>query len=81
MHTGILMLRRLALLKCEESFEATDRVDHEEKPIAKNTGFIEFKATSEWTKAYEELMSMLAIRENLPNKQEKKEIRQTKARH
>jgi hypothetical protein len=80
MHTGTLMRRRLALLKYEESFEATDRVGHEDKPMTKNTGIIEFKATSEWTKAYEELMSILAIRENLPNKQEKKEIRQAKAR-
>lgn len=79
MHIGTLMNRRAALLKCEETFEVSDRNNYETKPLPKNTGFIEFKDTSEWQKAYEELKSILSTRENLPNKQERKKIRKEKA--
>ena len=80
MHTGTLMNRRAALLKCEESFEASDLDDHETKPSSKNSGFIEYKNTAEWQQAYKELKNLLSTRGNLPNKQERKEIRRDKAR-
>jgi len=80
MHTGTLMTRRAALLKCKESFESSDRVGYEARPSATSTGIIEFKDTDAWNRAYEDLKSVLATRENLPNKQERKEIRQAKAR-
>lgn len=80
MHTGSLMKRRAALLKCEESFEQSDRNGYEAKSNIKNTGIIEYKDTPEWQQAYTELKSILNNRENLPNKQERKEIRKEKAR-
>ena len=80
MHTGTLIKRRSALLKCEESFEASDRNGYESKPLVKNTSFIEFKDTPEWQQAYNDLKAVLATRENLPNKQERKEIRKEKAK-
>ena len=57
-HTGTLMTRRSALLKCEESF----------------------KNTSQWKQAYEDLKVVLSTRENIPNKQERKALRQAKAK-
>ena len=80
MHTGTLMKRRSALLKCEESFETSDRNGYESKPSVKDIDSIEFKDTSEWQQAYNDLKVVLATRENLPNKQERKEIRKTKAK-
>jgi hypothetical protein len=80
MHTGTLMSRRAALLKCEESFESSDRLGYEAKPSATNTGIIEFKDSEAWKRAYEDLKSVLATRENLPNKRERKAIRQAKAK-
>ncbi len=80
LHTGTLMNRRVALLKCEESFESSDRFGYETKPPATSTGIIEFKDTDAWKRAYEELKIVLATRENLPNKQERKKIRQAKAK-
>lgn len=80
MHTGSLMNRRDALLKCEESFVLSDRDGYETKPEASETGFIEFKDTPEWQQAYNELKSILSTRENVPNKQERKEIRKEKAK-
>jgi len=80
MHTGTLMNRRKALLKCDESFESSDRNGYETKPLTKNTGLIEFKDTPEWKNAYKDLKNILATRENLPNKQERKEIRKAKAK-
>ncbi len=74
MHTGSLMSRRKALLKCEESFELSDQIE------PSNTDKIEFKNTVEWQQAYQDLKSVLDTRENLPNKQERKTIRQAKAR-
>ena len=74
MHTGSLMSRRKALLKCEESFELSDQIE------ASNSGKIEFKNTTEWQQAYQDLKSVLDTRENLPNKQERKAMRQAKAR-
>jgi len=80
MHTGSLMSRRAALLKCEESFELSDRNGYETKPNISETGFIEFKDSAEWQQAYTELKNVLSTRENMPNKQERKEIRKAKAR-
>lgn len=81
MHTGSLMSRRAALLKCEESFELSDRNRYKTKPKISETGFIEFKGTTEWQQAYNELKSVLSTRENIPNKQECKEIRKEKAKN
>lgn len=80
MHTGTLMNRRAALLKCEESFESSDRVGYETKPSLISTGIIEFKDTPEWKRAYDDLKKVLGRREHLPNKQERKEMRQAKAK-
>jgi len=80
MHTGSLMSRRDALLKCEESFEVSDRNGYEIKPSSSVTGVIEFKNTPEWKKAYNELKIVLSKREHIPNKQERKEIRKAKAK-
>ena len=80
MHTGSIMSRRAALLKCEESFEMSDRNGYETKPNVSQTGLIEFKNTPEWQQAYKELKKVLSARENVPNKQERKEIRREKAK-
>ena len=80
MHTGSLMNRRRALLKCEESFQASDRNTYETKPLTAETGVIEFKDTPEWKLAYKELKFVLSSRENLPNKEERKAIRREKAK-
>ncbi|KAA3637988.1 MAG: hypothetical protein DWP95_13560 [Proteobacteria bacterium] len=74
MHTGTLMTRRKALLKCDESFEASNQT----KPS--NSGMIEFKNTPQWQQAYKDLKTVLDTRENLPNKQQRKAIRQAKAK-
>ena len=74
MHTRSLMSRRKALLKCEESFELSDQME------PTNSDMIEFKNTSEWQQAYQELKSVLGTRENLPSKLERKAIRQAKAK-
>ncbi|MCJ8315403.1 MAG: hypothetical protein MJK11_20845 [Pseudomonadales bacterium] len=78
MHTGSLMSRRKALLKCEESFELSDQVGYN-SPI--NDGItIEFKDSKVWKQAYQDLKNILSTRENILNKQERKEIRQVKAK-
>lgn len=74
MHTGTLMSRRNALLKCEESFELSDQYQ-----TAKNNE-IEFKNAPQWKKAYQDLKSVLSTRENIPSKQERKALRQAKAK-
>lgn len=81
MHTGSLMKRRAALLKCEESFEATDRNGYEAKLMVEDTRLIEFKDTPEWQQAHADLKNVLSARENLPNKKERKEIRRAKAKY
>ena len=70
MHTGSLMSRRKALLKCEESFELSDQIQRS------NSDKIEFKNTTEWQQAYKDLKSVLDTRENLSNKKERKAMRQ-----
>lgn len=67
LHTGTLMARRKALLKCEESFCLSDRLG-EDEPNPVETGFIEFKDTAEWKQAYAELKHVLAGREHIPRK-------------
>lgn len=74
MHTGTLMNRRKALLKCPEVSE----LPPEEKTLP--FGKIRFKDTAVWQKAYQELKSVLDKREHLPNKQERKAMRQAQAR-
>ncbi len=81
MHTGSLMRRRKALLECGETFEASDRMGYEERPNIANTGMIEFKDCLEWKKAYTELKEVLATRENIPNKLERKKMRQARAKN
>lgn len=80
MHTGTLMNRRAALLKCEESFEASDCYGYERKPSPDMTGVIEFKDSPEWQNAYKNLKNVLATRDHYPNKKERKEIRRSKAK-
>jgi hypothetical protein len=73
-HTGTLMSRRNALLKCEESFELSDQYQ-----TAEHNG-IEFKNTPQWKQAYQDLKTVLSTRENIPSKQERKALRQAKAK-
>ena len=80
MHIGSLMKRREALLKCEESFEASDRYGYETKPSIDSSGLIEFKDTPEWKRAYTDLKTVLSNRENIPSKKQRKEIRKQKAK-
>ena len=80
MHTGSLMKRREALLKCEESAQAADLDEAEQKALTTNTGLIRFKNTPIWQKAYADIKKVLSTREHLPNKQERKELRKAKAR-
>ncbi|WP_390449918.1 hypothetical protein, partial [Pseudoalteromonas sp. MTN2-4] len=74
MHTGTLMSRRNALLKCEESLELSDQYR------ASSHNEIEFKNTEQWKRAYQDIKAVLATRENIPNKQERKALRQAKAK-
>ncbi|MBL4801240.1 MAG: hypothetical protein JKY45_05045 [Emcibacter sp.] len=80
LHTGTLMTRRAALLKCEETGSHSDRVGYEAKPLPTRTGLIQFKDTTEWQQAYAELKAVLDTRENLPNKKERKAMRQARAK-
>ena len=81
MHTGTLMSRRKALLKCEECFSHSVRsYDGEKEPSPDNSGFIEFKDTPAWQQAYSDIKKILATRENIPSKAERKAMRQAKAK-
>lgn len=74
MHTGTLMSRRQALLKCPETSTLT---------LQDKTSLftpIRFKDTTVWQNAYRELKSVLDSREHLPNKQERKALRQARAK-
>ena len=75
MHTGTLMSRREALLKCEESLDMSDR----DFPIT-DPNIIEFKDSHEWQQAYKDVKSILATREHVPSKGERKTIRLAKAK-
>ena len=81
--TGTLEIRRTNLLKCEESFESSDRFGYEEPPEPDKTGFIEFKDQPSWSTAYNEVKDILANREHLPAAAERKARReaQSKKKH
>ena len=74
MHTGSLMSRRNALLKCEESFAMSDQY------VPSTNTKIEFKNTDSWAQAYADVKDVLSKREHLPNKLERKALRQQKAK-
>ncbi len=60
LHTGTLIARRKALLQCEESLSASDRLpDYQVEQ-----GTIEFKQTKEWINAYQDLKMVLKNREH-----------------
>jgi hypothetical protein len=64
MHIGSLMSRRKKLLACEESFELSDRFGNENEPALEETGYIKFKNSTAWKKAYKELKLVLSTREH-----------------
>ena len=74
MHTGTLMSRRQALLKCPE----TSTLTAQDKASLFTP--IQYKDTVAWQNAYRDLKTVLDTREHLPNKQERKALRQAKAR-
>jgi len=76
MSTFALVGRRTKLLKCEDSFESSDRFGYEEEPNPKETGFVEFKDQPDWINAYNEVKSLLSNREHIPNAAERKARRQ-----
>lgn len=80
MPTGTLLSRRTNLLKCEESFECSDRFGYEEKPEPKKTGFIEFKDQPTWSQAYKEVKDILSEREHLPSAEERRARRQAQGK-
>jgi hypothetical protein len=80
MHTGSLLSRLKLLQKCEESPEYSDRIDMEEAPDPAQIGFIEFKNTSAWAKAYGDLKMILATREHLPTSTEREARRKDRRR-
>ena len=80
LHTGTLMSRRLALLKCEDSFKKSDNYTYKKEPLTSETSYIEFKNTSEWVQAYKDVKQVLSVRKNIPNKQERKMQRQKKGK-
>ena len=74
MHTGSLMARRKALLKCEESLSASDRdIGYKVAP-----GTIEFKDSEERKHAYRQLKNVLSKMENWLSKGEKKAARRSR---
>ena len=74
MHTGSLMSRRQALLKCAETSTLTMQ-DKASLLIP-----IQFKDTTVWQNAYRDLKSVLDQREHLLNKQQRKALRQARAK-
>ena len=72
MPTTSLLRRRKALLACEQSYEASDKVGYEPKANPSDTGQIEYKDSEEWISAYEELKAVLANREHVPRGPEKR---------
>ncbi|GGB31569.1 hypothetical protein GCM10011502_00670 [Oceanisphaera marina] len=74
MHTGTLMNRRQALLKCPETSTLTAR-DKASLLLP-----IRFKDTAVWQNAYRDLKSVLDTREHQPTKQQRKALRQARAK-
>ncbi len=62
MHTGSLMRRRKALLAGEESIELSDW----DADYVVSDGYIEFKQTETWQRAYRELKRVLNTRAHWP---------------
>lgn len=75
MPTDSLLSRLRRLLACEESLSASDRSGEEDRQAP----VIEFKDSAERTAAHRELKEVLAHRENLPNAQERRDKRMTRA--
>lgn len=80
MHTGSLLARLRELRQCEESFGLSDRADMEDEPDPAATGYIEFKDSTAWVAAYNELKEILAGREHLPTAAERESRRMNRGR-
>jgi hypothetical protein len=76
LHTGTLMKRRDELLKCDESLEMSDSL----KTELNSQDLIQYKNTKEWREAYADVKEVLSTREHVPNKKERKLLRQQKAK-
>ena len=76
LHTGTLMKRRDELLKCDESLEISDSL----KTELNSQDLIQYKNTKEWREAYADVKEVLSTREHVPNKKERKLLRQQKAK-
>jgi len=76
LHTGTLMKRRDELLKCDESLEMSDSL----KTDLNSQDLIQYKNTKEWREAYADVKEILSTREHVPNKKERKLLRQQKAK-
>ncbi|NMT64375.1 putative bifunctional diguanylate cyclase/phosphodiesterase [Marinobacter orientalis] len=74
LHTGTLMKRRQALLACPEPPEPVDPTEQAPR------GDILYKHTPQWNEAYQDIKSVLAEREHVPNKAERRTIRQARAK-
>ncbi len=77
LHTGTLMKRRDELLKCDESLEMSDSQHTKQIPL----GLIQYKNTKEWQEAYTDVKEILSTREHVPNKKERKILRQQNAKN
>lgn len=80
MHTGTLLRRRTELLKCEESFEVSDRFGHEPVPNPAESGYIEFKNQPQWAVAYQDVKDVLADRDHLPTGEQRRQARMQQPR-
>lgn len=76
LHTGTLMKRRDELLKCDESLEMSDSL----KTELNSQDLIQYKNTKEWREAYADVKEILSTREHVPNKKERRLLRQQKAK-
>ena len=76
LHTGTLMKRRDELLKCDESLEMSDSL----KTDLNSQDLIQYKNTNEWREAYADVKEILSTREHVPNKKERRLLRQQKAK-
>lgn len=60
--TKRLLAKLKTLHQCEQSFELSDREEHE---IDKNADYIQFKESPEWISQYELLKEILSKREHI----------------
>lgn len=74
-HTGTLLARLQQLRECEEDLPLSNRAGVEEAPDAEVTGYVEFKNTAAWARAYREVKEVLAGREHVPRAEERKALR------